>query len=86
MAHAVLYPAKVFFYPIGNTSPVVLTNTLMPEEPANLLLLGCGDPRNILFTIYNQPDESECWQSGSRSIGLPVDFQPRERWTSLAVM
>jgi len=23
------------------------------------LLLGCGDPRNILFTVYNQPDNGE---------------------------
>ena len=60
MAHALLFPAKIFFYPIGNTSAVVLTDTLAPEEPANLLLLGCGDPRNILFTVYNQADDSEC--------------------------
>ncbi|KAF9651598.1 hypothetical protein BDM02DRAFT_3138753 [Thelephora ganbajun] len=59
MAHTVLYPAKNFFYPIGNTSAVVLTDTLTPEEPANLLLLGCGDPRNILFTVYNQADDTE---------------------------
>ena len=65
MAHTVMFPAKIFFYPIGNTSAVVLTDTLAPEEPANLLLLGCGDPRNILFTIYNQADDSEWWQVGS---------------------
>lgn len=59
MAHTVLYPAKNFFYPIGNTSAVVLTDTLAPEDPADLLLLGCGDPRNILFTIYNQADDTE---------------------------
>jgi hypothetical protein len=75
-----------FFYPIGNTSAVVLTDTLAPEEPANLLLLGCGDPRNILFTVYNQADDSERQRFGSCSTSLPVDFQPRERWTSLAVM
>jgi len=60
MAHTVLFPGKHFFYPIGNTSAVVLTDTLAPEKPADLLLLGCGDPRNILFTVYNQPDNSEC--------------------------
>jgi len=60
MAHTVMYPGKNFLYAIGNTSAVVLTDTLSPEEPANLLLLGCGDPRNILFTVYNQPDISEC--------------------------
>ena len=62
MAHTVLYPGKNFFYPIGNTSAVVLTDTLAPEEPANLLLLGCGDPRNIIFTIFNQAYDGECQQ------------------------
>jgi len=59
MAHALLFPAKVHSYPIGNTSAVVLTETLAPEEPASLLLLGCGDPRNILFTVHNQADDSK---------------------------
>lgn len=44
---------------LSNTSAVDLTDTLAPEEPANLLLLGCGDPRNILLTIDNQADNSE---------------------------
>lgn len=83
MAHTVLYPAKVFFYPIGNTSAVVLTDTLAPDEPANLLLLGCGDPRNILFTIYSQADDSECRQPNPSSIRSPVNFQPRDHWTLL---
>jgi len=64
MAHTVLFPRKTFFYPIGNTSAVVLTDTLAPEKPADLLLLGCGDPRNILFTVYNQPDKSEYQRYG----------------------
>ena len=65
MAHTVLFPGKHFFYPIGNTSAVVLTDTLAPEKPADLLLLGCGDPRNILFTVYDQPDNSECQRCAS---------------------
>ena len=85
MAHTVLFAARNFFYPIGNTSAVVLTDTLAPEEPANLLLLGCGDPRNVLFTIYNQTDDSRFLPFSSRSTGSLVNFQPRERWTSLAV-
>jgi len=52
MSHPVLWPKKTFFYPIGNTSPVCLTQALAPEESANVLLLGCGDPRSILYTIY----------------------------------
>jgi len=32
MAHIVLYPGKDFFYAIGNTSAVVLTDTLAPRN------------------------------------------------------
>ncbi|KAF2124344.1 hypothetical protein P153DRAFT_400973 [Dothidotthia symphoricarpi CBS 119687] len=41
-----------FFYPAGNTPAVCLTQSLPPEQDAALLLLGCGDIRNILFTVY----------------------------------
>ncbi|KAI4908457.1 uncharacterized protein J4E92_010856 [Alternaria infectoria] len=42
-----------FFYPVGNTPAVCLTQALPPEQNAALLLLGCGDIRNILFTTYS---------------------------------
>ncbi|KAL0950292.1 hypothetical protein HGRIS_010271 [Hohenbuehelia grisea] len=51
MAHPAYYPKQTYFYPIGNTPPVSLTQHLPQEEPADILLLGCGDPRNILYTI-----------------------------------
>ncbi|KAI3340979.1 hypothetical protein F4824DRAFT_516198 [Ustulina deusta] len=41
-----------YFYPIGNTPAVSLTQTIPPGEPVDILLLGCGDVRNILFTSY----------------------------------
>ncbi|KAH6723705.1 hypothetical protein BKA61DRAFT_686406 [Leptodontidium sp. MPI-SDFR-AT-0119] len=41
-----------FYYPIGNTPAVRLTQDLPPEDDADILLLGCGDFRNILFTAY----------------------------------
>ncbi|KAH9217441.1 hypothetical protein DL95DRAFT_406771 [Leptodontidium sp. 2 PMI_412] len=41
-----------FYYPIGNTPAVCLTQDLPPEDDADILLLGCGDFRNILFTAY----------------------------------
>lgn len=44
-----------FFYPIGNTPAVCLTQDLPPEQDASVLLLGCGDARNILFTTYTDP-------------------------------
>lgn len=41
-----------YFYPIGNTPAVCLTQNLPPDCNANVLLLGCVDIRNILFTAY----------------------------------
>jgi hypothetical protein len=42
----------VHFFPIGNTPAVSLTQGLPPEKKADILLLGCGDIRNILFTLH----------------------------------
>ena len=53
MAHPVLWPKKTFFYPIGNTAPSCFTRDLAPEIDADILLLGCGDPRSILYTIHS---------------------------------
>ncbi|KAK3304728.1 uncharacterized protein B0T15DRAFT_251800 [Chaetomium strumarium] len=41
------------FYPIGNTPAVCLTQNLPPEKQADILLLGCGDVRSILFTAHS---------------------------------
>ncbi len=51
MSHPVFWPKKTFFYPIGNTPPICLTEHLPPEQAAIILLLGCGDPRSILYTV-----------------------------------
>ena len=53
MAHPLYWPQKSSFYPIGNTTPRVLTQYLAPGEDGKLLLLGCGDTRNILYTIHS---------------------------------
>ncbi|KAI9656846.1 MAG: hypothetical protein M1821_003485 [Bathelium mastoideum] len=44
-----------FFYPLGNTPAVCLTQDLAPEQSATILLLGCGDVRNVLFTTFADP-------------------------------
>ncbi|KAI9737780.1 MAG: hypothetical protein M1834_009148 [Cirrosporium novae-zelandiae] len=41
-----------FFYPLGNTPAVCLTQDLPQDQKADILLLGCGDARHILFTAY----------------------------------
>ncbi|KAF8906810.1 hypothetical protein CPB84DRAFT_1769725 [Gymnopilus junonius] len=58
MANLLVWPSKYFFYAIGNTSAVALTTDLPPEEPARILLLGCGDPRNVLHTIFTEGPNS----------------------------
>lgn len=47
-----------FFYPLGNTPAICLTQDLHAGEEARILLLGCGDVRNILFTCYADGDSA----------------------------
>jgi hypothetical protein len=51
MATLPFWPSKYHFYAIENTSAIALATDLPLEEPARILLLGCGDPRNVLHTI-----------------------------------
>ncbi|CAE6457748.1 unnamed protein product [Rhizoctonia solani] len=54
MAYPLYWLRRQSFHPIGNTPAVSLTQDLSPEQSvADILLLGCGDPRSILFTIYS---------------------------------
>ncbi|KAK0190369.1 hypothetical protein F5146DRAFT_1043975 [Armillaria mellea] len=73
MAQAVLWPKKTFFYPIGNTSPISLTQDLPPDIPADILLLGCGDPRNILYTLHS---DLRCGTSHRRFDITCCDIEP----------
>lgn len=43
-----------YFYAVGNTPAVNVARNLPPGNDANLLLVGCGDVRNILHTAYNE--------------------------------
>ncbi|CRG82986.1 Tudor domain-containing protein 15 [Talaromyces islandicus] len=49
----------VWFHPVGNTTPVCLTQTLPPDDDASILMLGCGDVRNVLFTVYSDLSTNE---------------------------
>ncbi|KAM6496297.1 hypothetical protein JOM56_009003 [Amanita muscaria] len=52
MAHTVYWQNKSFLYAVGNTPAVSFANDLPPEQPGEFLLLGCGDARSILYTVY----------------------------------
>ena len=46
---------KYWFYPIGNTPAVNLLREIpacQEEETINVLSLACGDPRNVLFSLW----------------------------------
>lgn len=77
MAHPIFRPSKSFFYPIGNTPPVCLTEYLPPGQDADILLLGCGDARNILYTIYASNHDEQTGKS--RKPGRIVDEDEAKR-------
>ncbi|KZP26327.1 hypothetical protein FIBSPDRAFT_782242 [Athelia psychrophila] len=91
MATPLYWPGRYFFfYPIGHTSAVCLTRDLPPEEPAHILLLGCGDPRSIFYTIYSETDNGEyrlpaclpaCLSYSSGTMLISIGQLP-ERWIS----
>jgi hypothetical protein len=50
---------KYFFYPIGNTPAVNVlqdrfrsANGATDDAPVKVLFLACGDPRNLLFSLW----------------------------------
>ncbi|KAK0889263.1 hypothetical protein LTR91_026072 [Friedmanniomyces endolithicus] len=47
---------KYWFYPIGNTPAVDLLrhSPLSTRGPTSVLSLGCGDVRNVLFTLWTE--------------------------------
>ena len=59
MLHPTFVTIISFFYPLGNTPAVCLTQDLSREQKANVLLLGCGDVRSILFTSYADKEASQ---------------------------
>ncbi|KAJ6502060.1 hypothetical protein C8R45DRAFT_861772 [Mycena sanguinolenta] len=71
MAHPLHWPGKRFFYAIGNTSAVSLARDVAPDQDLSLLLLGCGDPRNVLFTLFSEHE------TATRKLDFTcVDFEP----------
>lgn len=58
---------KYFFYPIGNTPAVNVFHCRVPppspperelhEKKVKILLLACGDPRSLLFTLWCKSEQ-----------------------------
>lgn len=65
-----------FSYAIGNTPAVSLTRAVPHGVPADVLVLGSGDLRNLLYTAYVDrglgeyriPDVGLVWLQGRRSV------------------
>ncbi|KAK6351322.1 hypothetical protein TWF718_004486 [Orbilia javanica] len=57
MLHPEIFDNHGFYYPIGNSPAINLVGYLPPEIDAEVLLLGCGDVRNILFTLFTEPSD-----------------------------
>ena len=86
MAYPLIWPRRAYYYyPVGNTAPVCLTQDVPPEVSPNILLLGCGDPRNILFTIYSSGlDDVKCKRPFVQrwwSLADIASIKRRGRWT-----
>ena len=54
MLHPPYVSPMQWFFPMGQTSAVSLTQDLPPGKHANVLVLGNGDARNILYTLFNE--------------------------------
>jgi hypothetical protein len=59
---SMIYPANGSpfnsFTPLASEPPVALAQSLPFDCDANILLLGSGDARKILFSIFNDENES----------------------------
>ncbi|KAG8723418.1 hypothetical protein FRC09_003434 [Ceratobasidium sp. 395] len=72
MSHPIVWMWDIMFYPLGNTTAICLTQDLSPEQDADILLLGCGDPRNILYTTH-----ADVTTQGSRNLDITCcDMEP----------
>jgi len=57
MPYAVDASPFKFFRPLNLDPPTSLAQDIHPSKPVNCLLLDCGDPRDILFTLWNDEDK-----------------------------
>lgn len=74
MLHVALPLPTRYFSPIGSTPAVSLIAHQPPaKETADILLLGCGDIRNILYTVFcNQNGKHGYSFTGLTSVQDPL--------------
>ena len=54
------FRASVYYYPYGNTPPEDLLEHVRSSEEPSILLLGCGDIRSCLYTLWKHFDPLHC--------------------------
>ncbi len=90
MALSLSWPGKYYFYPIGNTSAVCLTRDVCPDKSTKILLLPCGDPRHVLYTIFCEPQNRKFALASDLTFAYwsssIVMVQYAENWTSHVVI
>lgn len=59
MAVPLSLPGRSHFYPIGSRSALCLTRDLPPEPQVAILLLPCGGPTSVLYTVYSEASASK---------------------------
>lgn len=71
-----------FYYPIGDTPAACYTEDLPPEKGANVLLLGCGECRSVLYTVYSDLQlDSGVFKKSCKIFGCLVVLTPQS-WYS----
>jgi hypothetical protein len=76
---AMLYPIdetpRANFVPFSSRSVTSLTQDVPPNKNVNCLLLGCGDPRSILLTVFgDEHTGTEFWMKLLKSIEFSRDY------------
>lgn len=75
---------QYWYYPTGNTPAVNLIRDMQARDSTNknlnILSLACGDPRNILFTLWNEGRHSKLLFGLSTS---PIEKSPGQSYMDM---
>jgi hypothetical protein len=79
---------RYFFYPIGNNPAVnVLQDRfrsapgISDDGPVKVLLLACGDPRNLLFSLWCESSAGMTHAEDDESLSFPISTADKQtKW------